>query len=152
MGLNVQEPMRRPILLCAFRSALAALFIASLWGCSREAKPESEGYRVVSYDSTTGKWVIIRTGTFDGKFLKKRMTITCDFYKWADHEPVEGPRACSLQVGRLMVPNSLSGKAKGQAFLDIWEMSPDRLVVTEGEGPDMVSQQFVVLKNEVLPD
>lgn len=81
------------------------------------------------------------------------MTIMCDFYKWADHEAVDGPRACNLQVGRLMVPNSLSGDGKRQeAFLDIWEMSPDRLVITEGEGPDLVSQQFVILRKELLPD
>jgi hypothetical protein len=131
--------------------AVTALVLAA--GCTRKRQPEPEGYRIVSYDST-GKWVIIRTGTFDGKFLKKRLTVQCDFYKWGDHEMVKGPQACNLEVGRLMVSKHPQQDSQGRfpGSLDIWEMSSDRLAITEGDGPDRVSQQFVILKNEVMPD
>ena len=121
------------------------------FGCTKK-KPEVEGYRVLSYDAPTGRWVIIRNGTFDGKYLTKRITAVCDFYKWGDHEAVEGSDACDLQVGQMMVPNPFPGKENRKDFLDIWEMSPDRLAITRGEGPDRVSQQFTILKQEVLGD
>jgi len=49
----------------------------------------------------------------------------------------------------MMVPSISNGK-RGKDFLDIYEMSPDRLAITEGDGPDRVSQQFVVLKQELV--
>ena len=104
----------------------------------------------MSYEAT-GKWVIIRTGTFGGKFLRKRMTVLCDFYKWGDHATVTGPGACDLQVGRFMVPKLTKADDPFESTY-IWELSADRLAITDGDGPDRVSQQFVILKNEVLPN
>jgi hypothetical protein len=100
-------------------------------GCTK--KPQPEGYRVLSYDAPTHQWIILRNGTFDGKYLTKRLTVACSSYKWGDHEAVTGPDACHLQVGRMMIPGGT-------------------LSITEGDGPDRVVQQFTILKYEVLPD
>lgn len=109
---------------------------------------------MVSYDSGTGEWVIIRSGTFDGKYQKKRLITVCDFYKWGDHEMVTGPHACDLRVGELIVSNHPNPDAQGKypGFVDIWEMSAERLSITRGDGPDQAHQQFVILKSEVLPE
>ena len=118
-------------------------------GCAK--KPIVEGYRVVSFDATTGKWTILRNGTFDGAYLTKRITAVCDFYKWGDRESVSGPNACSLNVGRLMVPKYVfdeKGTIKTQLY--IFEDS-DRLSIIEGVDDDRISQQFFILKNEVIP-
>jgi hypothetical protein len=131
---------------------LTPVLLAFSWflGCTK--KPEAEGYRVLSYDAPTHQWVILRNGTFDGKYLTKRITVVCSFYKWGDHEAVEGPDACHLQVGRMMIPNPFPPAEKGQEFLDIFEMPTETLAITEGEGADRVQQQFTILKYEVLPD
>ena len=127
------------------------MVLALSFGCTKK-KPEVEGYRVVSYDAATGRWVIIRNGTFDGKYLTKRITAVCDFYKWGDHEAVFGPQACDLQVGQMMVPNPFPGEGKRKDFLDIYERSADNLYITRGDGPDRVHQQLTILKEEVLGD
>lgn len=126
---------------------------AMISGCKKVSPPEPEGYRVVSYDFNTGQWVVIRTAIFDGKRIRKRLTMVCDFYKWGDRDPATGPHACELHVGELMVPHH-QPDAQGtyQNFVDVWEMSADRLSVVHGDGPDKVSQQFVILRNEVVPD
>jgi len=66
-------------------------------GCTK--KPEPEGYRVVSYDAVTHQWVILRSGTFDGKYLVKRITVVCSWYKSADHERVDGPEPVIFRSG-----------------------------------------------------
>ena len=119
-------------------------------GCTK--KPEPEGYRVVSYDAVTHQWVILRSGTFDGKYLVKRITVVCSWYKSADHERVDGPEACNLQVGRMMIPNPFPGAGKRNEFLDVAEWASERLTIVEGAGVGRVEQQFDILKNEVLPD
>lgn len=138
--------MKSPMLLLPFLLVFALCF-----GCTKK-KAEMEGYFVLSYEAATGKWIIIRNGTFDGRYLRKRITAVCSFYKWGDHEAVSGLNACSLQVGRMMVPNLFPGAEKRKEFLDIWEPSPDTLSITEGDGPDRVLQEFKILKEEVLTD
>ena len=128
---------------------LLALVILSL-GCSQ--KPGPEGYRVIGYDATTQQWTIIRTGTFDGKYLTKRLTVICSLYHWGDHEMITGPNVCDLQVGRLIVPNPFPPEGKRKDFLDVYEMPGQILSITEGDGADQVVQQFAILKYEVLPD
>jgi hypothetical protein len=130
--------------LCALLLALAALL-----GCTKQA-PEQEGYRVISYDGTTHQWTILRSGMFDGKYLRKRLVVVCDSYKWGRHESVKGPEACHLQVGRLIVPDQTPDDPK--AFVDVFEMPSETLAITEGYGDDRVSQQFTIIKYEVLPD
>lgn len=119
-------------------------------GCAKK-KTEPEGYRVMAYEAATHQWTILRTGTFGGKYLRKRLVVVCDFYKWDNHEPVKGPDACHLVVGRLIVPNPLP-KDKRSEFLDVFEMPDEVLSITEGDGNDRVMQQFTILKYEVLPD
>jgi hypothetical protein len=133
----------------ALTPPLLAFFMVSL-ACTR--KPEPEGYRVVSYDASTHQWVILRTGTFDGKYLTKRITVICSFYKWDGHERVDGPDACHLQVGRMMIPNLFPPAGKPDEFLMIDEMPTETLSITEGQGADRVLQVFNILKYEVLPD
>jgi hypothetical protein len=128
---------------------IAIVSLVLLVDCSTSS-PRIEGYRIVSFDSKTGQWIVVRTGTFDGEYRVKRMTVVCDFYKWGNREPVIGKDACDLRVGRMMIPSSISNGRTGKEFLDIYEMSSDRLAITEGDGPDRISQQFVVLKQELL--
>jgi hypothetical protein len=131
-------------------AALLALFVVCI-GCTRR-KLEPDGYRVVSYDAATHQWTILRSGTFDGKYLRKRLTVVCSSYKWGERESVTGPEACHLQVGRLIVPNPLPDPEKRQEFIDVFEMPSETLSITEGDGADRVMQQFEILKYEVLPD
>ena len=153
MGSNAPLQARYTSLMTNNAKALTIVLLASFvvfLGCTK--KPEAEGYRIISYDAATHQWVIIRNGTFDGKYLTKRITVVCSFYKWGDHEAVEGPDACHLQVGRMMIPNSWSPPKKGEQYLDIFEMPSETLAITEGEGTERVQQQFTILKYEVLPD
>jgi hypothetical protein len=117
-----------------------------LVGCSTQHPPE--GYRVVGFDNATKQWTILRNGTFDGEYRVKRLIAVCDFYKSGTHEPVSGPDACNLQVGRLIVPNMLAKDRK--KFLDVYEMSTDRISITEGDGDDRIMQQFTVMKYDLL--
>jgi hypothetical protein len=98
-----------------------ALLLTMSFGCAK--KPEPGGYRVLSYDAATQQWVILRTGTFDGKRLTKRLTVVCSLYQWGDHEAVTGPAACHLQVGRMMIPNPLPPTGERNEFLDVDEQA-----------------------------
>jgi hypothetical protein len=121
-------------------------FVVFVVACAKKHPPE--GYRVISFDNNTKQWTIIRSGTFDGEYRIKRLIAECEFYKWGNHDPVEGPDACNLQVGRVIVPNPFSQDRK--QFVDVYEMSTNKLSITEGDGDDRVSQQFVVVKYELL--
>jgi hypothetical protein len=128
------------------RVLLVALLVLFA-GCKKQAEPE--GYRVVGHDAGTHEWTIIRTGTFDGKYLTKRMTVVCYFYQWGSHEAVTGPEACHLRVGRLMIPNMLSRNTA--AFLNIFE-TDEVLSIEEGYGADRTLQYFNIVRYEVVPD
>lgn len=132
-------------------TTMVALLILS-FGCTK--KPEPEGYRVVSYDATTHQWTILRNGTFDGKYLVKRITAVCSSYRWGTHEAVVGPEACHLQVGEMIIPNPLPPPEKRSEFVDVFEMPSEVLAISTGAlgSDDRVSQQFNILKYEVLPD
>ncbi len=106
-------------------AVLAVLMLAP--GCAK--KPAPAGYRVLSYDASTHQWIILCTGTFDGKYMTKRLTVVCSLYRWGDHEPVTGPEACHLQVGRLIIPNPLPPFGKRSEFLDVFEMSSETLAI-----------------------
>jgi len=131
-------------------AALLGLLIST--GCKKQQQPERDGYRVVGYDGATHQWTIMRNGVFDGKYLRKRLTVICNFYQWGDHEASDGEKACHLQVGELIVPNPFPGKGNEQQFVDVDEMPDEVLSIVEGSGADRVNQQFRILKYEVLPD
>src|ERR1700693_2741298 len=135
IGIKIHQTALSFVLL-----AVLGLFL----GCTK--KPEPEGYRVLSYDAATHQWIILRTGTFDSKYMTKRLTVVCSFYKWVDHEMVRGPEACHLLVGHMMIPNPFPPAGKRQDFLDIYEMPSEVLSITEGDGADRVVQQFDILK------
>ena len=135
--------------LCWLVVVLAIITLSNA-GCAH--KPIVEGYRVTSFDSTTGQWIILRNGTFDGKYLTKRMTVVCDFYKWGNRERLSGPNVCSLEVGSLMVPHyRLDDKQNLKTVLYMFE-DPDYLSIIQGDGDDQVMQGFRILKNEVVPE
>jgi hypothetical protein len=123
------------------------MLLASLFSCKKAHEPE--GYRVVSYDAASQQWTIIRNGTFDGKYMKKKLVIICTFYKWGEHEAVQGPDACHLQVGRLIVPNPMPDGAHRNQFVDVFEMPSETLSITEGDGEERVMQQFKILSYSV---
>jgi hypothetical protein len=129
---------------------LIAIVVAFTIGCTK--KPIVEGYRVMSFDSTTGQWIILRNGTFDGKYLTKRITAVCEYYRWGSRERVGGPNACSLRVGSLMVPRyGLDEKGNVKTVLYMFE-DPDYLSIIEGDGEERVSQGLRILKNEVVTE
>ena len=99
--------------------------------------PEPEGYRVVSYDAATHQWVILRNGTFDGKYMTKRITVVC-------YSILEGPDTCHLQVGNIIIPNRVTER------LSSVDRSDELLIITNGY--DAHEQYFKILKYEVLPD
>jgi hypothetical protein len=103
----------------------------------------------VGYEASTHRWTILRTGTFD-KYLTKRMVVVCSSYKWGDHEQVTGVDACHLVVGRLIVPNPLPGPAHRADFINVDEMPDEVLAITEGDGPDRVSQLFNIVSYQVV--
>lgn len=70
------------------RTLVPIPFLSLTPGCAKTAEPE--GYRVVSFDAATHQWLIIRNGTFDGKYLEKRITAVCSFYKSDNHEAITG--------------------------------------------------------------
>lgn len=117
-------------------------------GCKKAVEPE--GYRVVSYDAASHQWTIIRTGTFDGRYMKKKLVVVCMFYKWGEHDTVDGVDACHLQVGRLIVPSLESGNTDKASFVTVFEMPNETLSITEGSGDDRVMQQFKILSYSVL--
>ncbi len=131
-------------------ASLLAVLLLSL-GCMK--KPEPDGYRVVGYDAAKNQWTVIRTDTSDGKRVKEKLVLVCDLYKLGDDDLSIDPRACQLEVGDLMVVNVSTSDP--QKSLDIFKMSgpsDERLVITEGDGSSRVSQQFVIVKDEILPD
>ena len=136
---------------------LVLSFFAALGGCtSNNHEPsknrEPEGYRVIRYDAATHQWTILRTGTFDGVYLRKRIVVVCSSYTWGKHDAVTGPDACHLNVGSLIVPNPLPPPEKRFEFVDVFEMADENLSITQGDGDDRVMQLFNIVKYEVLPD
>lgn len=146
----IQQQHRR--MMNTSRTLTATLLALLMLPLACTKKQEPAGYRVVSYDAATHQWTILRTGTFDGKYLTKRLTVICSSYTWGDHESVTGPEACHLQVGRMIIPNPLPPEGKRQEFVDVYEMPDEILSITEGDGADRVMQLFTILKYEVLPD
>lgn len=146
--MEVSYRMRVAAIVCL---SLGLMFLCSC--TSKDKSREPDGYRVVSYDLATGKYIIIRTGTFENKYMRKRMTVVCSFYQRDEDQVREGPQACDLRVGQLIASNH-SPNANGQYsdFVDIWEMTPEILSVQFGDGPNRTLQQFVILKNEVITD
>ena len=130
-----------------------ALLLSSL-ACKQKSTQNAEpsGYRVMGYDGQTHQWTILRTGTFDGKYLRKRLTVVCTFWQVGERESVKGPEACHLEVGRLLVPYRATPLANPEDFVDVSELADETLSITEGEGDNRVMQQFTILKYEVLPE
>jgi hypothetical protein len=135
-----------------FVAVAAALLLGFLVGCAKEAQQPESGYRIVAYDNSTHQWTIIRSGVFSGKYLKKRLTVICNSYQGGNREAVTGPEACHLQVGRLIVPNPYPPNDKRYEFVDVLEMPHATLAITEGDGEYQVSQQFTIVKYEVLAE
>lgn len=117
-------------------------------GCKTAHEPD--GYRVVGYDGSTRQWTIVRAGSFEGKYLVKRLVVICSLYQWGDHDALLGPDVCHLQVGRLIIPNPQPDVAHRSQFLDVFEMPSEILAITEGYGADRVIQQFKILKYDVV--
>lgn len=128
--------------------AIASIVLTLSLGCKKTHEPE--GYRVVGFDAASHQWTILRNGTFDGTYMTKRLVVVCMFYKWGEHETVDGPDACHLQVGRLIVPSLESGNADKDHFITVFEMPNETLSITEGSGDDRVMQQFKILSYSLL--
>jgi hypothetical protein len=147
LGTN---PSRMPSLMmkplscrAIIATVVSSLLLSSIVSCRKAHEPE--GYRVVGYDAASEQWTIIRSGTFDGKYLTKKLVVTCNFYQWGEHKAVEGPDACHLEVGRLIVPNHFVDDAHRNEFIDVYEMPDEVLSIIEGNGANQVTQQFKIL-------
>src|SRR6266567_403596 len=111
---------------------------------------ESTGYRVVSYDAATKTWTILRNGTFDGKYMVKRIIVACQGHKYADGETLRGRDYCSLQVGRLYHWYKKCDNGEAEMVSETPGISV--LTITEGDRPNQDNQFFDILRYEVLPD
>lgn len=126
-------------------AALAFLFIAV--GCKQAREPDS--YQVVSYDATNHQWTIIHTETINGEQLKKRLIVQCLLYQKGKDDIRDWPSACELQVGRTFVPNLHPSGPDRTKYLHVEELGTGFFVV-EGWGDDLVSQQFKIIKENLL--
>lgn len=122
------------------------------YGSSDEASDNAskrEGYRVISYDSSTHQWTIIRSGTFDGKFIMKKLVVVCVSSVFGNSRPVYGPEACELIVGQMIVPN-LAPQTPSDTVM-VTEMG-STFGILEGFGDERYDQEFRILKNQIIPD
>ena len=122
--------------------AIAMTFL--LISCSSDKSEPPVSYKVNSHVASSGEWVLIR---IDNE-KRNRVTITaiCDFYKWAEHERVDGPDSCNLVVGQTLVPVPFPKDRRD--FLDIWQLG-DKLFITQDEGPNRIHQQFSIKSAQV---
>ena len=142
----------------AFRYAVSTLAVAAslalglLSGCKKpQVQNREQGeYRVVSYDAAKQQWTILRDGTLDGTYMEKRFFVVCQSYRLGEQPPVLGPGACHLLVGRSIIPHLAPDRAHRKEFVDVFEMPNGVLSVTEGDGSDQVTQQFKILRYEVV--
>src|SRR5258708_4157631 len=129
----------------AFLLIASTMALCALWfGYRAITKNPVEGYRVVSYDSRTGEWAIVRNGVFDGEYLLKRFTVDCELYQDGNHDVEKGKNACALQIGK--VYQFWTPADKKTQFAMVYEMSPEIMVIVEGS----VSQHFSVLRQELI--
>lgn len=124
----------------------ATLLMAS---CGR---PKPEGFRVISYDSLTGKWKIIRTGypggtnTPDTTIL---LTAVCSSHTHGDAMS-RGPEACSLAVGRLYTPNAVHPRSPSDYVYT--EQFDDQLTIAVGANPGREYNFLRIIQQEVVPE
>jgi hypothetical protein len=121
------------------------MILAVTTACTPKQEMPPELYEVVSHDATTGEWRIVQINNEQHKRVE--ITVTCDFYTSGDNKPVTGPESCDLVTGQTLIPNRL-GTRPGD-FLDVWQLA-NRLVITQGTGPQRVSQQFNVRSAKVI--
>lgn len=128
---------------------VTALLPTAILLAQATAPSKQEGYRVASYDASTHQWTIIRTGTFDGKYITKQLVVVCVSSLFGNGRPVYGPEACNLVVGRMIVPK-LAPKNPSDAVV-VTEMG-STFGVYQGAGDERSDQEFKVLKNEIIPN
>ena len=104
-----------------------------------------EVYKVVSYDASTGEWVIVHLDNVQHTRVEIRAVF--DSYRWGKHEPVTGPNNCAIRVGQEFVPNRF--KFNTNDFVDV-NLTTDTLYITEGAGDDIVHQRFNVRSAKVI--
>ena len=137
------------------RTLLVAALVFTTAGATAFAECDNvpRGYRVMAYDGQTHQYTIYRNGTYDGKYLVKKIVVVCDLYQRGKNPPVRGPTECDLEVGEFypVGPNTLS-RDKGPAFVN---ESADRLTVTVFERRHDIGdvyQKFNVVSIEMLAD
>jgi hypothetical protein len=139
---------------------LTVIVASVLWtvlfcvGCKKQPQAQVEGYRVVGWDGRTQTYTIIRNGTWDGKYLVKRLVVRC----YSRHvgsprflggpEAFVSPSACDIHVGQMFVWNPLPKNP--QDFVDYGELPPSTFFITQGHGDEQVQQIFTILKEEVI--
>ncbi len=132
------------------------------WTESSSCKPPIEhgepvGYRVVAYDAASNTWTIHRNGTFDGKYLVKRIVVACASHSYRDGQMTRGRDVCSLNVGRLYYGFRAGDCADGGDYEYVEESSsgPSGPMLFIAKGPDSMhadGQLFRILRYDVLPD
>jgi len=79
-----------------WRAQVLLAVLAPASGCQ---KKKVEGYRVVGYDGSTNHWTLLRNGTFEGKYLTKRLIHICDFYKRESIRPSTARTPATFRLG-----------------------------------------------------
>jgi hypothetical protein len=112
------------------------LVVAIILVACRSERPPVDAWYVL--DMHNSHWTLVHTD--HTRHQQIRYVVTCNWYKWGDHEGVSG--GCDLPVGKTLVWNGLPDVPSN--FVDIWIGGGDYLFITEGDGGDRVSQSFTV--------
>jgi hypothetical protein len=96
-------------------------------------------YEVTAFDSSTGQYTLVRVDNTTNKRIE--YVLVCNFYKWGNHERVDGPHSCDLSVGQILIPNPLPKNSS--EFVDIWQLG-ETFFIMVGSDSNRVQQQFTI--------
>lgn len=111
---------------------------ASFFGCNKKDEPPML-YEVTGFESSSGQYTLVRVDNTSHK--RVQFVLICNFYKWGNKTPVDGPHSCDLSVGQILVPNPLPKNPR--KFLDIWQLG-DTFFITSDSDTNRVEQQFTI--------
>jgi hypothetical protein len=102
--------------------SLVPVMVSMLAGCQTQRAARGCVYVVDMRDS---RWTLVHTD--HTRHQQVRYVVTCNWYKWAEHEKVPGD--CNLPVGKILVWNGMPDEPSN--FVDIDGVG-DILFITEG--------------------
>jgi hypothetical protein len=124
------------------RVAVSGICLSLVMDCK---DPKPSGYLPVSYGATTHHWTILFTEYYGSR--TRRLTTVCLRSSVKGQDAVVGPDACNLKIGQRLVMNLNAGPG----FLNVYDID-GRLSVLEGPSVSMRSQDFKIIKDELVSE